>query len=78
MDNELLHALQLARDGEWDESHEIVQVRRDSGACWIHAYLHRVEGDNGNAGYWYRMAGLEFPENSLDEEWQRIHDSLQQ
>ena len=76
MKNELIGALELARDGDWDAAHEIVQRRSDPGACWIHAYLHRVEGDDGNAGYWYRQAAMNFPDNSLDEEWRRIHDAL--
>lgn len=76
MDNALVTALQLAQTGDWDGAHEIVQKRSDSEACWIHAYLHRVEGDDGNAGYWYRQAGRDFPTISLDDEWQQIYDYL--
>lgn len=65
-------ALDLARDGEWDQAHEIVQQHSDRMACLIHGYLHRVEGDLGNAGYWYRRAGDEMPDNTLDEEWERL------
>ena len=65
-------ALQLARDGEWDHAHEIVQAHDDRLACLIHGYLHRVEGDLGNAGYWYRQANEPMPDNTLDEEWNRL------
>ena len=52
-----LAALWWAAKGEWDKAHEIVQDEDDADAAWVHAYLHRVEGDLGNAGYWYRRAG---------------------
>ena len=45
-------------------------------AAWVHAYLHRVEGDQGNAGYWYRRAGKPAATASLDAEWQQICDAL--
>lgn len=67
-------ALELAREGEWDMAHEMVQPYSDSLACLIHAYLHRVEGDLGNADYWYRRAGGNRPDNSLDEEWLRLYE----
>lgn len=67
------NALDLAREGEWDQAHEIVQVHDDRLACLIHGYLHRVEGDLGNAGYWYRRAGDQMPDNSLDEELDRLY-----
>lgn len=66
-------ALNLARAGNWDEAHRIVQDHEDELACLIHAWLHRQEGDDGNAGYWYRRAGATFPANTLDEEWQRLY-----
>lgn len=67
-----LSALKLAQQGEWDQAHEMVQPYSDSLSCLIHAYLHRVEGDNSNAGYWYRRANSEMPANSLEEEYQRL------
>ena len=45
-------------------------------AAWVHAYLHRVEGDLGNAGYWYRQAGQPVAKDSLEAEWERIISSL--
>ena len=68
-------ALELAKNGDWDAAHEIVQNLSDSLACQIHAYLHRVEGDNSNASYWYNRAGVSFPSISLDDELQAIIDS---
>ena len=56
--SELLRAIELARAGEWDAAHEVVQQYEDDAtAAWIHAVLHKVEGDIGNARYWYRRAG---------------------
>ncbi len=53
-----LAALWHAARGEWDAAHEIVQAREgDPAHDWVHAHLHRVEGDLGNAAYWYRRAG---------------------
>ncbi len=74
--DELREALQLARDGSWHESHEIVQTRSDPLACLIHAYLHRVEGDDGNARYWYNRAGAEFPSVGLDDELAQLFDKI--
>jgi hypothetical protein len=45
-------------------------------AAWVHAYLHRVEGDTGNAGYWYRRAGKPAADGPLDTEWAAIAGSL--
>ena len=73
----LLEALQLDRNGQWDAAHSTVQPLEDSRAYWIHAYLHRKEGDLGNASYWYRRAGRRMPDVDLDEEWQTIFDSIQ-
>ena len=67
-----LNALWYDRKGDWDKSHNIIQDVNDKTAGWIHAYLHRKEGDEGNAGYWYSRAGKSFPEISLDEEWSEI------
>jgi hypothetical protein len=53
-----------------------VQDLEDKTASWIHAYLHRKEGDNGNARYWYNRAGKEMPQVSLEEEWNKIVSSL--
>ena len=67
-----LAALWWAAKGDWDRAHRIVQDESDAGAAWVHAYLHRVEGDLGNAGYWYRQAGQPAAKDSLEAEWERI------
>jgi hypothetical protein len=64
-----LKALWWAKKNNWDKAHDIVQDGKDPGSSWIHAWLHRVEGDEGNASYWYSRAGKEKPEMSLDDEW---------
>jgi hypothetical protein len=58
--------------GRWDAAHHIAQDIDDQTGAWIHAYLHRKEGDLANAGYWYRRAGQPIASDSLDEEWTRI------
>ena len=63
----------MARDGEWDQAHEMVQPHEDKLSCLIHALLHRQEGDDSNAGYWYRRAGESFPDNDLGDEWDRLY-----
>lgn len=76
MPSEHLRALDLAREGKWEASHQLVQDNSDSLSCLIHAYLHREEGDLSNAGYWYRRAGSEMPDNSLSEELERLYQIL--
>jgi hypothetical protein len=56
-DDRLLEAIDLALADRWDEAHAIVQDREDATAAWIHAVLHKIEGDDSNALYWYRRAG---------------------
>ncbi len=57
LNDELLRAIELALAGDWDAAHELVQKHDDAAAAWIHAVLHKMEGDLGNARYWYRQAG---------------------
>ena len=58
MQNELLKAIQLALDGDWNAAHGIVQQHEaDATAAWVHAVLHKIEGDLANSRYWYRRAG---------------------
>ena len=71
-----IQALWVERDGDWREAHELVQVLETKEAFWVHAYLHRREGDIGNAQYWYNRAEKEIPDISLDEEWRKIAESL--
>ena len=66
-------ALDLMRDGQWDAAHELVQPHEDKLSCLIHALLHREEGDDANAGYWYRRADETFPENDVAAEWHRLY-----
>ena len=55
--NDLLRAIELAQTGKWDAAHQIVQqYESDATAAWIHAVLHKIEGDLGNARYWYHRA----------------------
>jgi len=57
-DGELARAIELALDGRWEDAHAIVQAREDDPtAAWIHAVLHKIEGDSPNALWWYRRAG---------------------
>lgn len=72
----LLQALLLDAAGDWDNAHRIAQNEHNSDGSWVHAYLHRKEGDRGNAGYWYRNAGKSMPGMSLDEEWEYIAMAL--
>ena len=66
-------ALWWAGKGEWDRAHGCAQQREGDPACdWVHAHLHRVEGDLGNAGYWYRRAGRPVATASLQDEWDTI------
>ena len=66
-------ALWYETKGDWDKAHNIVQAIDDTVAARIHAYLHRVEGDDWNSQYWHRLAGTEFPEHiSLEEEWELL------
>jgi hypothetical protein len=53
---DLIQAVELALAGKWDAAHEVVQQYEDGTAAWIHAVLHKVEGDLGNARYWYHRA----------------------
>ena len=70
--NTLLKALWLDGQGDWDQAHQLVDHLGGSDAAWIHAYLHRKEGDQWNADYWYRRAGKTRPTVSLDEEWSQL------
>jgi hypothetical protein len=71
-----LAALWWAAKGKWDDAHKIVQDESDANSAWVHAYLHRVEGDLGNAGYWYRQAGQPVAKDLLEAEWERIVSAL--
>ncbi|MGA8898185.1 hypothetical protein [Bradyrhizobium sp.] len=72
-----LAALWWAAKGNWDAAHKTVQEESDAHSAWVHAYLHRVEGDLSNAGYWYRRAGQPVAKDALDVEWERIVSMLE-
>ncbi len=67
-----LKALWHDARGEWDAAHAVAQEIENPDGAWVHAYLHRKEGDLGNAGYWYRQAGRPAAEGSLEAEWTAI------
>ena len=71
-----LRALWHDARGDWDAAHTVAQDIDDATGAWIHAYLHRKEGDLGNAAYWYDRAGQPIATDSLDAEWQRIVTAL--
>ena len=71
-----LVALWWARKGDWDKAHKIVMEQDGRDAAWVHAYLHRVEGDAGNAAYWYRAAKRPVAAGAHDAEWQAIAAAL--
>jgi hypothetical protein len=67
-----LQALWWARKGDWDKAHKLVMNDSSREAAWVHAYLHRLEGDLPNARYWYRQAGQPAADSALDDEWSAI------
>ena len=68
----LLQALWHDGKGDWEASHNVAQDIHDRNGSWIHAYLHRKEGDLSNARYWYSMAGRPESRTSLKEEWEAL------
>ena len=70
--NDYLKALWYDAKNDWETAHSIVQDIETTGAAHIHAYLHRKEGDLGNASYWYHRAHRKLPNNTLHEEWEEI------
>lgn len=71
-----LAALWWAAKGNWDQAHKIAQDDASVDGSWVHAYLHRVEGDPGNAGYWYHQANKPVATDSVETEWERIAGEL--
>ena len=72
-----LKALWYDAKGDWNKAHQIIQDAEDKNASAIHAYLHRKEGDIGNADYWYRRAAKKREDISLEKEWQQLVTELQ-
>ena len=71
-----LTALWWAGKDDWNKAHRIVMDEEDTDCAWVHAYLHRVEGDLGNAGYWYRQAGRKPATGALAAEWAAVAAAL--
>lgn len=76
--DERILSLWLAKKGRWDASHDVAQDIHTSDGSWIHALLHRIEGDFGNARYWYGRAGKPPKPNDydLDAEWREIAEAI--
>lgn len=71
-----LEALWFDARGNWKRAHEIIQDESGEAAAWVHAYLHRKEGDLDNAAYWYRRARRRVAAGDLDAEWDMIVEAL--
>jgi hypothetical protein len=71
-----LRSLWHDRQGNWAEAHRLVMDESGEDEAWVHAYLHRKEGDLPNAAYWYRRAGQPTARGSLEDEWNSIVHSL--
>ena len=73
---EALRALWHDARGDWDAAHRVAQDVDDDAGSWVHAYLHRKEGDRANAAYWYRRAGKPVETGPLEAEWKAIVAAL--
>jgi hypothetical protein len=71
-----LRALWQEAKGDWDAAHRTVQAEDGADAAWVHAYLHRKEGDPANAAHWYRRADKPVSSASLEAEWTQIASAL--
>jgi hypothetical protein len=71
-----LQALWHEARGDWRRAHDVLQADQSREGAWVHAYLHRVEGDQANAAYWYRRAGRPASMLALADEWQSIAADL--
>lgn len=67
-----LQAMWHNAKGDWEKAHSLAQSQDDADGAWVHAYLHRVEGDLGNAAYWYRRANRPVCDDALETEWESI------
>jgi hypothetical protein len=74
----ITRTLWFAKAGRWEEAHDLCQDLPDPAGAWIHAWLHREEGDLGNAAYWYARAHQPVPPKdlSLADEWRQIAGAL--
>ncbi len=75
--NSLAEALALLQAGDWEAAHSIVQAQSTGEAAWLHAHLHRVEGDLENARYWYNRAGRTEATGPLGSELAELKEALE-
>ena len=75
-DSVYIQALNADKNGDWNAAHELIQHLPTEEAAWIHAYLHRKEGDDWNARYWYDRAEQPVFQESLEDEWELIYEKL--
>ena len=71
-----LQSLWFDAKGDWDKAHELAQQDGGFSGDWVHAYLHRKEGDDSNARYWYERAGKPVYVGPLEEEWAAMSEAL--
>ena len=71
-----LEAMWYQAKGNWEEAHSLAQSEKSPAGSWVHAFLHRVEGDLGNAAYWYCLADRSVCTSRLDDEWEEIVAAL--
>ncbi|HUK07654.1 MAG TPA: hypothetical protein VLX09_07285 [Stellaceae bacterium] len=74
--DQALNALWWDAKGDWKKAHECAQKDEGANGAWVHAYLHRREGDISNAGHWYRRAGKRAADGTLEAEWEAIAHAL--
>ena len=74
--SDTLQALWYDAKGDWESAHNVAQEINTVQGSWIHAYLHRKEGDIGNASYWYRRANQPVSKKSLVDEWEEITNAM--
>jgi hypothetical protein len=75
-DSSVLAALWWIKKGDWERAHAIIMNSDGRDAAWVHAHLHRIEGDQPNAQYWYRQAHKPAATGTIDAEWEAIVASL--
>ena len=71
-----LRALWFDAKGDWNAAHKCVDDKSDPQSMWVHAFLHRKEGDLSNAAYWYRRTGRDPHKGPLEDEWREIAEAL--
>lgn len=71
-----LQSLWYEAKGDWEHAHHLAQAAGDTAGAWVHAYLHRKEGDTSNAAYWYSRANRTMSHLSFEAEWEEIARAL--